>query len=148
MKNHDKITARKKIFLNNRYKTDNNFRLISKTRSRIRTALQRKTKSSSTINILGIDLDTYRNGIEFQMTPDMTWDNIKIDHNNAICFFDVAKDEELREAFNWKYTQTLLKQDHRQKGSKFNFLDYQLQFIKAYQFLKLNEKGPNEDIHQ
>ena len=62
--------------------------------------------------------------------------------------FDVSKDEELREAFCWRNTESLLKQDHRQKGTKFNFLDYQLQFIKAYQLIKLNEKGPNEDIHQ
>ena len=68
----------------------------------------------------------------------MTWDNIWIDHVKAICLFDVSKDDELREAFNWINTQPLLKEDHRQKGTKFNFLDYQLQFIKAYQFLKLN----------
>ena len=28
----------------------------------------------------------------------------------------------------------------RKKGTKFNFLEDQLQFIKAYQFIKLNEK--------
>ena len=62
--------------------------------------------------------------------------------------FDVSKDEELKEAFRWENTQPLLKEVHARKGVKFNFLDYQLQFIKAYQFIKLNEKGPNEDIHQ
>ena len=54
--------------------------------------------------------------------------------------FGVSKDKELKEAFNWKNTQPLLKQDHQHKGKKFNFLDYQLQFSKAYQFLKLNDK--------
>ena len=34
-----------------------------------------------------------------------------------------------------------MKEVHQKKGIKFNFLDYQLQFIKAYQFLKLNEEG-------
>ena len=52
-------------------------------------------------------------------------------------------DEELKEAFSWKNTQPFLKEIHKQKGNKFNFLDYQLQFIKAYQFLKLNEEGLN-----
>ena len=61
---------------------------------------------------------------------------------------DVTKDEELREAFNWKYTQPSLKHDHQKNGTKFNFLEYQLQFIQVYQFIKLNEKGPNEDIHR
>ena len=50
------------------------------------------------------------------MTPDMTWDNIEIDHVKAICLFDVSKDEELREAFNWKNTQPLLREVHQQKG--------------------------------
>ena len=61
--------------------------------------------------------------------------------------FDVTKDEELKEAFKWRNTQSLLKQDHLQKGIKLNFLDYQLQFIKAYQFIKLNEERFKKNIH-
>ena len=106
------------------------------------------TKQSSTKEILGIDIDIYRKWIEYQMTPDMTWDNIEIDHVRPICMFDISKDEELKAAFNWKNTQPLLKEVHAQKGTKFNFLDYQLQFIKAYQFLSLNEEGYNEIIHR
>ena len=77
----------------------------------------------------------------------MNWSNIEIDHVKPICMFDVTKDIELREAFNWKNTQPLLKKDHQLKGTKFNFLDYQLQFIKAYQFIKLNEERFNENIY-
>ena len=105
------------------------------------------TKKSSSINILGIDIDLYRKWLEFQFTPERNWENIEIDHVKPICMFDVTKDEELKEAFNWRNTQPLLKQDHVQKGIKFNFLDYQLQFIKAYQFIKLNEERFNENIH-
>ena len=127
--NRDKINTRMKEYIKNRIKTDVNFRLISNTRRRIHHALNGKSKPSSTRDILGIDIDTYRKWIEYQMTPDMTWDNIEIDHVKAICLFDVSKVEELKEAFNWKNTQPLLKNDHHQKGIKFNFLDYQLQFI-------------------
>ena len=74
------------------------------------------------------------------MTPEINWTNIELDHVKLICIFDVSKDEELREAFSWRITQPLLKQDHLHKGTKFKLLDYQLQFIKAYQFLKLNEE--------
>ena len=63
------------------------------------------------------------------------------DHVIPICMFDVSDNEELKLAFNWKNTQPLLEENHSQKGVKFNFLDYQLQFNKAYQFLKLNEEG-------
>ena len=139
LKNHDKIIAQKRIYSNNKYKTDINFCLIYKTRCRIRQPLNGKIKSSSTIDILGIDINTYKRWIEFQMTPDMTWDNIEFDHVKAFCLFDLSKDEELKEAFSWKITQPLLKHNHQQKGIKFNLLDYQLQIIKAYQFIKLNE---------
>ena len=138
LKNHDKIIARKRIYSNNKYKTDIIFRLICNTRPRIHHVLNGKSKSSSTRDTLGIDFDTYRKWIEYQMTPDMTWDNIEIDHVKPICMFDVSDDKQLKEVFSWKNTQPLLKQDHRQKGIKFNFLNYQLQFIKAYQFLKIN----------
>ena len=135
-KNRDLELERCKKYKNNKYKTDINFRLIKRTRNRLYEALNGKSKSSSTLDILGIDIETYRKWIEWQMTPDMNWSNIEIDHVKPICMFDVTKDEELREAFNWKNTQPLLKHDHQQKGIKFNFLDYQLQFIKTYQFLK------------
>ena len=139
--------AQKRIYSNNRYKTDNKFRLMCETRIRIHHTLNGKTKQSSTKEILGIDIDTYRKWIEFQITLDMTWDNIEIDHVKVFFMFDMSNDEQLKEAFSWKNTQPLLKHDHRQKGTKFNFLDYQLQFIKAYQFIKLNEERFNENIH-
>ena len=146
LENRDKIITQQDEYINIKYKTDISFRLICKTRSRIQRALKGKWKPSSTIGLLGIDIDTYWKWIELQMTPDMTWDNIEIDHVKAICMFDVSKDEELKEVFNWKNTQPLLKQDHQQKGIKFIFLDYQLRFIQAHQFLKLNEERLNEEL--
>ena len=146
--NSDKVKTRTKVYLNNRYRKDVYFLLICKTRSRIRQALQGKTKSSSTKNILGIDMDTYKKWLEFQFTPDMNWTNIEVDHVKPICMFDLSKDEELKEAFSWKNTQPLLKHDHQRKGTKFNFIDYQLQFIQAHQFIEMNDQeGLTEDLH-
>ena len=79
------------------------------------------TKQSSTKDILGIDIDLYRKWLEFQFTQEMNWSSIEIDHVKAISLFDVSKDEELSEAFNWKNTQPLLKHDHQKKGTKFIF---------------------------
>ena len=146
-KNRDLELERCKRYKNNKYKTDINFRLIKRTRNRLYQALNGKSKSSPTKDILGIDIDLYRKWIEWQMTSDMTWENIEIDHVKPVCLFDVSKDDELREAFNWKKTQPLLKEVHQQKGVKFIFLDYQLQFIKAYQFIKLNEERFNENLY-
>ena len=76
------------------------------------------TKSSSTKDILGFDIDTYRKWLELQFTPEMNWSNIEIDHAKPICMFDVSEVEELKEAFSWKNTQPLLKHIHQQKGTK------------------------------
>ena len=81
------------------------------------------------------------------MTPEMNWSNTEVDHVKPICMFDVSKDGELGEAFSWKNTQPLLKHDHQEKGTKFIFLDYQLQLFEAYQFIKLNEEKFKENIH-
>ena len=127
-------------YIKNRIKTDVDFRLFRNTRREIHHALNGKLKSSSTREILGTDIETYRRWIEYQINPELNLSNIEIDHIKAICLFDVSKNKELREAFSWKNTQPLLKHDHQMKGIKFNFIDYQLQFIKAYQFLRLNDQ--------
>ena len=99
--NKEKINEYK----NDSYKTDSKFQLFRKTRSRINKARKRTSKSSLMKEILGIDIETYKKWIEFQMTPDMTWDNTEIDHVKPICLLDVSKAEELKEALNWESTE-------------------------------------------
>ena len=72
------------------------------------------------------------------MTPETNWSNIHIDHVKPISSFNVSNEDELLKAFNWKNSQPLLKEDNLRKGTKYNELDYQLQFTKADEFLKLN----------
>ena len=59
LENRDKIIAQKKIYFNNKNKRDTNFLLIKNTRIRMYNSLKGKTKSSSTIEILGIDIDIF-----------------------------------------------------------------------------------------
>ena len=127
-------------FVKNRIQSDVNIRLIVYTRNRTYKSSKGIAKQSSSRNILGIGIETYYKRIEFQMTPAKTWDNIENDHVKPICLFDVSKDEELKEAFNWKNTQPLLKIYHQRKRIEFNFLNYQLQFIKVYPLIHLNEE--------
>ena len=78
LKNHDKVIAQKMIYSNNKYKSDINFRLICRTRNRILQAVKGMMKRSSSRVILGIDIDTYKNWLEFQFTPEMNCSNIEI----------------------------------------------------------------------
>ena len=69
----------------------------------------KRKKYSSTGDILGLDIDTYRKLIKFQLTSEMNWTNVKIDHVKLICMFDKSKDEGIREGFCWKNNQLLIK---------------------------------------
>ena len=97
-----KIFARKKIYSNNRFKTDDNFRIICEIRSRIQQAWRGTKKSTSTKNILSIIKDAYRKWIEFQMIPGTNWSNLEIIQVKPICMFDLNEDEQLKDASNWK----------------------------------------------
>ena len=123
-------------YIKNRTKTDRDFRLICNIRRRIHHALNGKLKSSSTRDTLGVDIDLYRKWIEFRMNPEMNWSNIETDHVKAICMFDVSKDEDLREAFNWKNTQPLLKEDH-QKSDQIQFPRLSTTIYKSMSFYEI-----------
>ena len=60
-----------KEMMKSRLKSDASFRLIRNKRQRIHHALNGKSKSFSTLDILGIDVETYRKRIEYQLTPEM-----------------------------------------------------------------------------
>ena len=81
------------------------------------------------------------------MTPEMNWSNIELDHVKPNCKFDKSNNIDFGGAFCWKFTQTLLKEVHQQKGKKFILLDYQLQFIKAYEILRLDKERQNESCY-
>ena len=147
LNNFNKIISRQNLHSKNLYSRDVNFRLLHNTRRGILHALNGKSKSSLTVDILGIDIGSCRRWIEYQMTPDMNWRRTEIDHVKSICSFDVSKDEDFKDAFIWKNTQPILKQRPQHKGFKFIFLDYHLQFIQAYQFNKPNERGLIEEIN-
>ena len=61
----------------------------------------------------------------------MNWSKIEIHHVRPISSFDITNFEEMKEFFNSVNTQPLLKEVRSQKGTKFDFLDYRLQFKKS-----------------
>ena len=143
--NKEKIAARKAEYTQqnrkknneynrNRHKNNANAKLANNIRSRINKALKGHNKSFHTKEILGIDIENYKKWLLFQMTPEMNFNNIHIDHVKPISSFDISNDNELLEAFNWRNTQPLLKQDNLRKSNKVNEEDYNNQFKKAREF--------------
>ena len=76
-KYNEQNKEKRNFYLKNKRETDVNFSLISNTRNRIYKSLKGMTKQSSTKEVLGIDVDRYKKLIEFQMTPEMNWSNIR-----------------------------------------------------------------------
>ena len=86
--------------------------MIVKSRNWVHKALKGISKLSSTKDILGTGIDTYRQWLDIQKTLEMNCWTIRIDHVRLISSVDVSKNEELREAFSWKNTQPLKKRVH------------------------------------
>lgn len=128
-------------YFREKYHHDINFRLAHKLRNRIRKALlnQDTTKGTTTEDLLGCSYSQFRKWIEFQFNEGMTFNNVELDHVRTLTSFDLTNEEQLREASTWKNIQPLFKRDNLTKGAKFNEMDYQLQFIKAHEFLSQNK---------
>ena len=121
-KYNEQLTGKRNLYAKNRRKIDVIFRLIVNTTRRIHHVLKEKILSSSAVDVLWLDIDTFRNWVEYQFTPEMNWSNIKIDHVKPISSLDVSKEDELRETLNWSNIQTLIKELESQKGIKFIFV--------------------------
>ena len=52
------------------------------------------------------------------MTPEMTFENIHIDHIKPISKFDLTKKEEIKRCFNYTNLQPLLIKDNLSKSNK------------------------------
>ena len=87
-----------------------------------------------------MDIKLRKKWIYFQKGPEVNWSNIHIDNVKPFCSIDISKDDGMQEACNWKITQHPLTTKNLQPGKKCNLLDYQLQFIKSYQFAEVNEE--------
>ena len=68
-----------KKYLKNGIKTDVSFRLIGNTGRRIHNALTGTSKSSSKLDLLGIDVETYRKWIDWLFIPERNWKNNETD---------------------------------------------------------------------
>lgn len=107
-------------YIKNRYKEDMNYRIKSILCARIRTAV--KTKSSHTLDILGLPLDLFIKWIEYQFDDAMCWENHgtywHFDHVRPCASFDLENSVEMHKCFNWTNIRPLEKIDNIKKGDK------------------------------
>ena len=102
-----------------KYKENPAFRLIRKTRERMRKALKGISKSGSTIRLVGCTAEQLRRHIERQFAEGMTWENTHCDHILPLAAFDMSSKKQQRYAFHWSNCQPLFVEDNLRKSDKY-----------------------------
>lgn len=106
---------------------DVNFRLAGNLRNRLNRAIARGSKTGSAIRDLGISIDAFKQYLESQFEPWMTWDNYgrfnknkktwNIDHIKPLVSFDLTNPEQLKIACYYTNLQPILARKNIEKGS-------------------------------
>lgn len=122
--NREKINAR----LRERRRTDDNFNIMSKLRSRILKVVKRNNgeKAYSSIELVGMPIDEYREYLKSTMTEGMTWEafmngEIHLDHTKPCVSFDMSDPEQQKECFHYSNTQLLWAKDNLEKGDRLDW---------------------------
>lgn len=124
----DEIKARRKLYRQNnrekinkyyrdRRKVDNQYCMKRRLRRRADSVLtHRRFKHSELLGCSGADYVKY---IEAKFLEGMSWDNKgewEIDHITPLASFDLTNPDQQLEAFNYKNTQPLWREDNIRKG--------------------------------
>jgi hypothetical protein len=111
-------------YLQEKYNTDINYKLICLLRTRLNLCLKRNTKSGSAIERLGCSIDFLKQHLEVQFTEGMNWDNQgingwHIDHIRPLASFDLSKKSEQFKACHYSNLQPLWWYDNLVKSDNF-----------------------------
>lgn len=93
-----------------RYNTDLHFRMRQNLANRLRGALKRNTKSSSTYTLIGCSLQELKVHLQSLFKEGMSWDNYgewQIDHKIPCASFDLSIPDQQLVCFNYKNLQPL-----------------------------------------
>jgi len=110
-----------KNYTKKRMKNDINFRLRKILKTRIYQVLKGINKSARTVELLGCNIEFFREYLQKQFTKGMTWNNYglwHIDHIRPCSRFDLRKEEEQVKCFNYKNLQPLWAKENILKRDK------------------------------
>jgi hypothetical protein len=119
--NLEYFRKRNREYKANRRKTDPIFKITANLRTRVRKAIKGINKSKTTIELLGCDIEAFKNHIEKQFKKGMTWKNYgkwQLDHIKPCCSFDLTDLEQQKLCFHYTNIQPLWKKEHRIKTQK------------------------------
>lgn len=110
-------------YFKQRRKEDIHFKISKNLRKRVWDALNGKSKSARTLELLDMELPEFRVYIQGQFRPGMTWENYgpawHIDHVRPCASFDLSDSTQQRECFYWSNLQPLFAKENLEKGAKY-----------------------------
>ena len=114
---------KRNAYFRKRYKNDEDFRITSILRSRLRQALKSQSakKSKRTLELVGCSIDELWKHLEKQFKDGMTRQNLgkwHIDHIKPCSLFNLTDPEQQKECHNYKNLQPLWAIDNIKKGNK------------------------------
>ncbi len=123
LQNIKKINTYHRKYRKIRRENDLGFKLRHYLSTRIWFVLkkQKKSKSKSTMDLVGCSLDYLKDYLESQLDDEMSWSNYgiwHIDHMIPCSHFDLTKEEEQRKCFHYSNLQPLWACDNFSKGAK------------------------------
>lgn len=106
-------------------KSDVTWRLRHNIRSRLRKVLKRTNnkKNSKTAELLGCDIQFFREYLTERFTEGMSWDNYgkwHIDHIIPLSHFDLSDESQVRKAFHYTNCQPMWARENSSKGNRYS----------------------------
>lgn len=119
----DERRQQKREHSKERRKTDIHFKLSGNLRSRLRESIKNGCKGGSAIEDLGCSIEEFKQRIETQWSPGMTWGNYgkagwHLDHIIPLASFDLTDESQVRKACHYTNYQPLWASDNIRKSDK------------------------------
>jgi len=108
-------------YVRNRRNNNPEFKLLHNLRKRLWDAVKGYTKSASTMELIGCTIENLQKHLENQFTNGMNWENYgewHVDHIIPCASFDLSKEENQRECFNYTNLQPLWAEDNLRKSNR------------------------------
>lgn len=144
--NKKKINTQIVQYQNNKIKINPEFKFLKRTRSRIGEAFksQNLNKTKRTIKYLGCTSSFFKDWIEFQLYGIMKLNNYgkiwHLDHVKPCASFDLSKESDIQECFNWKNIRPCVASENYSKKDKIVLLLIEMQEFKANYFESTYQK--------
>ncbi len=127
LKNKDWWRKYEREYRSSRRQEDMFFKIKGNLSSRLSDLINKRTLSTSTIELLGCDRETFISYIEERFNEGMNWGNYglkgwHIDHILPLSSFDLTIEEEVKKACHYTNLQPLWWYDNLEKGNKIHTL--------------------------